>query len=270
MTIYSQRDHIWGDKQLGNSGCTMTGFGCLVTDIAQMLLDAGYPVTPGDLVDHLNSINGFTDNNYPQGGGLLIWGKLSQAYPQIHYHGTNPTASAYEAIQGTWGRYLHFVLRNLSGVVTEPFFGKEGEPLGYKENGYVIYLTIDPSQTPTPPPVLDPAQSSPNPSPVNGIPQVNVNLQPDAEWDKLPGGADRYQNREEVKILQDRLVAAESIPDYDRSKMEGEGHGYFGPITVKAVIEFQVAKNIMAPGSSYPATYAAGFVGIHTRSALNV
>ena len=234
-----------------------------------MQQDAGYAIDPGNVVDTLSSINGFTDDNYPQGSGLLLWWKLMQAYPYIHYHGTNPTPGAYEVRQGNWGKYQHYVLKNLNGVLTEPFFGREGEPAGFKETGYVIYLTIDLSPTFVPAPVLDPTQSAQNPAPATGLPQVGANLQPDAEWNKLAGGADRYQNREEVKHLQDRLIAEESITTYDQGQMQGDGHGYFGPITIKAVIEFQITKGIMMPGASYPATYAAGFVGVHTRAAIN-
>lgn len=267
MLIYSQRDHSWGLKQLGGSGLEMQHFGCLITDIAQALMMSGYAITPGDVVDKLSSIGGFTDEHYKESSagagdgvaGLLWWNKLTEAYPQIHLDG-----GRYIFAQGTWGRYLHWVLKSPSGEITDPFFGLGHEPVGFSENGQTRSIRIDPPAQPTPQPAQEPPLA-----PVNTLPTVDVNLKPDALWESLKGGADTYQDRVQVKRLQDRLIAEETLPEYDRLAMEGDGHGYYGNITTRAVVQLQVAKGIIPEGSSYPSTYGAGWTGPKTRGFIN-
>lgn len=138
MVIFKQGDPAWGDKQLGTSGLSMRLFGCLIADCAQALYDAGWPETPGTVIDKLNSIGGFTDNNYPKGGGLLIWAKLTEAYPQIHMDG-----QGYTFVQGTWGRFTHWLLKDTNGTITDPWFGTNTIPSGFAVTGYNRVVAID-------------------------------------------------------------------------------------------------------------------------------
>lgn len=111
---YAQTDPAWGKTTLGNSGLAMEHFGCLVTAVAQSLTDAGYEVNPGTLVNGLNASAGFTPD------GLMIWQKVCDLYPQFHLDGTGVTYK-----QGTWGKFLHWVLEDSKGT-TNPWDGSEG------------------------------------------------------------------------------------------------------------------------------------------------
>ena len=249
--LYSQRDPQWFDKPLGNSGLVCGHFGCLVTDVAQALTLAGYTDTnPGQVFDQLNVHNSFTDISDPRGGGLLIWGKLVEAYPQIHLdgHGVN-------LVQGVWGRFNHWILKEDSGWLSDPFYGAATEPVGFRETTTVRTLGIDPAPVATPPI-----------APTGHV--FNENLIPDAEFAKRGLDANTWQNRAEVSALQDKLIILGFITA-DEVQIVESNKGFFGPRTINAVVAFQIAQGILAVGSSYPSTYAAGFFGPRTRAALN-
>lgn len=145
--IYSQTDPQWGSKTLGESGLTMQHFGCTVTAVAQALTLAGHSVTPGDLVDKLNEIGGFTDDKSPQGAGLLIWAKVEEAYPQFHFgqHG-------FVFIQGLWSKFQHWVLKDATtGQVYDPFYGVDHAPAGFRETGTTRSASVDPATPPAEP-----------------------------------------------------------------------------------------------------------------------
>jgi hypothetical protein len=146
MEIYSQRDPRWADKELGKSGLKFRDFGCTVTTCAQALTHAGWGVTPGELVDKLNSIGGFTAD------GLLIWAKVGEAFPQFHFGG-----NGYRMEYGRWGKFYHWVL-NVSGQIFEPFYGKQGYPGNFSVDGA---RTASVDVKPAPAPVVEPVVEKP-------------------------------------------------------------------------------------------------------------
>lgn len=140
--IFRQGDPQWGNKPLGSSGLQMSGWGCLVTDVAQALNSAGYTdVNPGVLVDKLNSIGGFTRD------GLLIWAKVVEAYPQFHYNDQNDGRYNVQFVQGLWGRFNHWVLKS-GNSVSDPFYGSSSFPPGFKVTGAIRKASIVPAPKP--------------------------------------------------------------------------------------------------------------------------
>jgi len=130
----------------------MEHFGCVVTDVAQALRLAGYEVAPGDVVDVLNQNGGFTQD------GLILWNKISEAYPQFHFGGMG-----YAFIQGNWNKFQHWVLKDMTtGQVFDPYYAELHAPNGFKETGRVRTAAIDPAPqpepTPTPEPTPEPEQ----------------------------------------------------------------------------------------------------------------
>lgn len=249
--IYSQRDPQWFDKPLGNSGLVCGHFGCLVTDVAQALTLAGYPDTnPGQVFDQLNAHNAFTDISSASGGGLLIWAKMAEAYPQIHLDG-----QGVHFVQGTWGRFNHWILKEDSGWLSDPYYGTSSEPVGFTETSSVRTVGIDPAPVATATTVASVSH------------EFTINLIPDAEWSNRGLDANVYQNRGEVAALQDKLIALGFI-GADELQIVESNKGFYGPRTINAVVAFQIAHGIIAAGGSYPGTYAAGFVGPRTRAAL--
>lgn len=194
--MYSQRDGRWGWKKLGRSGLTMANWGCVVTDVAQALTLAGYNVDPGTLVDRLNGIGGFTS------GGALIWGKVTQLYPQFRYG-----SGYFKFEQGWFGNIRHWVLVAPNGTVYEPYYGRIGYPAGFRKTGEVRYASIA-GAAPAP---------TPQPSPGH---QFNMDLS-------------FGMRGSEVVRLQDRLKQLGFFPKTVTST------GYFGTVTRDAVSKFQ-------------------------------
>lgn len=148
MVIFRQGDPQWSEKKLGNSNYTVGKYGCLATCVAQALYDAGWLENPGTVVDKLSVNGGFTDNSYPRGGGLLIWGMLGKIYPQIHLDG-----QGYTFVQGHWNGFTHWLLKNPDGVKTDPWYGKDEIPEGFTVTGYDRVTKIDVMPAPNPPQV---------------------------------------------------------------------------------------------------------------------
>lgn len=118
--MYTQGDKRWADKRLGASRLTVGAYGCLSTALAQALTLAGYGVDPGAFVDAMNKVGGYTV------GGLLIWGKLDQAFPQLHIDKPNGD-SVHE---GRWNGNTHWVLQK-DGMIYDPWYGKNEYPKGF-------------------------------------------------------------------------------------------------------------------------------------------
>jgi len=153
MEIYSQKDPRWAAMQLGESGLTMEHWGCTITAVAQALTLAGWGVTPGDLVGALNNNGGFTKD------GLILWAKIGEAYPQFHFGG-----GGYAFIQGIWGKYQHWVLKDMStGQVYDPFYAATRPPAGFMETGRIRTAAIDrrPEPQPEPEPTPEPQPEEP-------------------------------------------------------------------------------------------------------------
>lgn len=72
VTVYSQRDLKWAGDKLGTSATTIGGYGCLMTDVASMLTDAGYKFTPQELNAWLIQNGGYTNGN------LLVYAAIDK------------------------------------------------------------------------------------------------------------------------------------------------------------------------------------------------
>lgn len=131
-TIYSQRDSSLVKTKLGQSGLSYYDFGCTAVDVCNALNDAGYEITVKDFADELNEIGAFTDN------GLLIWDKVSEAYPQFHFGN-----DGYHFLEGKWGKLLHWLLRTPNNNVFDPWYGVSGAPDGWVADGVVRNASID-------------------------------------------------------------------------------------------------------------------------------
>ena len=160
--MYSQQDPKWADKELGKSGLKMAAFGCVVTAVAQALFNAGHKYyDPGVLLDKLNAVGGFTDNNHPQGAGLLIWAKVQEIEPAFVFGG-----KGVEFIQGMWGKFSHWVLLQ-GGQLYDPYYGKNEAPKGFvptgsKQTASIAVKAVDqPSETPVEVPSENPVPTEP-------------------------------------------------------------------------------------------------------------
>ena len=110
--------------------------GCFVTACAQILLLAGYDVTPGVLCRTLNVTGGFTAD------GLAIWSKITQAYPQFTFSG-----SQYYLVQGYCQRtgLYHYWSQDSTGNVYDPWTGTSQHPVGYVATGARLGVTCAPN-----------------------------------------------------------------------------------------------------------------------------
>lgn len=70
VKFFSQINNGWKDDPVGTTGCKMSGSGCVVTGVAQVLTYYYINTDPGQFVDWLNSNRGFD-------GCLLKWGKIT-------------------------------------------------------------------------------------------------------------------------------------------------------------------------------------------------
>lgn len=137
--MYSQRDGRWAEKCLGSSGKTMDHIGCVVTNVANALIMAGFETDPGQVLDKLNANGGFLDD------GRLIWAKVEEAYPQFHFGG-----EGYDFKKGLLGKVVHWVLEHNAKIV-DPYTGIESMPDGFKETEGSRTAGIDsPAVSPAP------------------------------------------------------------------------------------------------------------------------
>lgn len=113
MDTYRQQDERWRHFPLGESRYRMgepgVGFGCTTVAVAQLLTLAGWNISPGDVVDKLNHERGYTNNEYPYGGGgLLYWRTpgVEKSFPQFHW---NTSDGSYHLWVGSYGGYSHWI-----------------------------------------------------------------------------------------------------------------------------------------------------------------
>lgn len=151
--MFKQGDPAWGDKQLGASGLSMKHFGCTVTDVAQALKLRGHDVDPGKVVDKLNSVGAFTKD------GLLIWTKVTEAYPAFHFNG-----EGFVFVKGLYKKFQHWILRH-NGVEYDPLFGEDHAPAGFVEISANRTASVDEAPKPTPPTPTPAPEPKPEPAP---------------------------------------------------------------------------------------------------------
>lgn len=88
IMTYSQQDSRWSGKRLGKSIFFCGGSGCAAVATLQGLTDRGLTTkNPGEFIDDLNAIGGFTDE------GLLIWDAVRQLFPGQIAFVKNPRTS---------------------------------------------------------------------------------------------------------------------------------------------------------------------------------
>jgi hypothetical protein len=110
--MHSQRDPKWKNIHLGNSTATMGGFGCFVTCCAYLCsLTLKRDIEPKELVDWLNTHQGFTNN------GLLIWDKIRQfTNGKLQMYSTwNPLGKKYTIRVVSFAGQTHAVVELLNG-----------------------------------------------------------------------------------------------------------------------------------------------------------
>jgi hypothetical protein len=147
MILYAQNNQAWAGLPIGTSSYQMGPYGCLTTDIAMALADAGYALNPGDVVRQLSASNAYTSSSYVYGAGLLIWSALSKAYPQItYYYGTQGTYKLVQVMVS--GVYEHWLLQLPDGTYCDPEYGDTGMKPNYKPTGTVHSISITPAPVP--------------------------------------------------------------------------------------------------------------------------
>lgn len=125
MEIYKQTDPRWAHLSLGNSpyrmGTPGVGWGCTTTAVAQLLLLAGWNITPGDVVKKLSAEFGYTGPTYVAGPGLIFWRNpgVEHSFPQFHFK----DGGLYHLWAGRLGAYSHWVAEK-DGVFYEPISGR--------------------------------------------------------------------------------------------------------------------------------------------------
>jgi hypothetical protein len=78
-TIYGQRQQPWAGDKLGTSQTTIGGFGCLMTNVASSLTDAGYPITPRELNIWLKANGGYVNTaGGTTNANLLVWSAINK------------------------------------------------------------------------------------------------------------------------------------------------------------------------------------------------
>lgn len=167
MTYYAQTDPQWAGKELGTSGLKVRDFGCTITGVAQAFTLAGYSyVTPGYLVDKMNEVGGFTS------GGLLIWAKLKEALPEIQYEFSLDGSRKYMLAQGTWGKYLHWILV-IGAQTINPYDGADHINNFHDLNSFRSFdIPQAPAPSPEPTPVPEPEPTpQPEPTPEPAVPE---------------------------------------------------------------------------------------------------
>ena len=76
---FSQRNPHWAHIPLGKSRYTIGSAGCAVTAVAMLATMCEPAITPGRLVERLNTANSFTQD------GLLLWYKTAAAVDGLEY-----------------------------------------------------------------------------------------------------------------------------------------------------------------------------------------
>jgi hypothetical protein len=261
MTTYSQRDSRWAGLRLGVSPYTMGGQGCLTTLQSIALWCAGWNFTPGDVCTGLSNNEGYTDNNYVQGPGLLNWYKVGNVFPMYHFH--PDTSGDYQFIQviGTWPhsdgtfyRGEHWILLH-AGQYYDPLDGEVSSAMKtiYRPTGRIFSADIDINH-------------------ITAKHSFDTDLYPDADYPGYSpqgGYAQAQPNRDEVGYLQSKLKELGLFPQHDDqgnplATTPDNGYGYYGKHTLQAVGDFQ--KKYLGFSD---ATENLGYFGPRTRARIN-
>lgn len=80
IPLYSQWGQPWSDKLIGNTNHTMARKGCYVTSITMMMHNYDVKIDPGEVLDKLNSVDGFIS------GGLVTYSGVERAFPGVHFY----------------------------------------------------------------------------------------------------------------------------------------------------------------------------------------
>jgi len=138
---------------LGSSPYPANKFGCVVTNVAQALEDAGYPVGLDSFVEALNGIGGFN------AGGELIWNKVTELYPGFRFHADG--SGAYKFISGSWNGHGHWLLEDSKGTFN-PWGGIREFPKNFESgNPCNRSADIDPAPEAPAAPAEEPAPALP-------------------------------------------------------------------------------------------------------------
>lgn len=86
-TSWLQTNPAWGGMYLGDSSYTMSSSGCAVTAVAIQFARMGFDVTPGSLLQYLNTHGGFESG----GSGALKWNVATQFVGNVNYIGADST-----------------------------------------------------------------------------------------------------------------------------------------------------------------------------------
>jgi hypothetical protein len=73
MKIICQRDPKWGKEKLGESPLTIARWGCTTCCICMITDYFGFYKDPVEIQKYIK----YTDNNHPQGPGLIIWQSIN-------------------------------------------------------------------------------------------------------------------------------------------------------------------------------------------------
>lgn len=84
-TSWLQTNPAWSGMYLGDSSYSMGGSGCAVTSVAIEFARMGFDVTPGSLLQYLNTHGGFEEG----GSGALKWNVATQAVGNVSYVGAD-------------------------------------------------------------------------------------------------------------------------------------------------------------------------------------
>ena len=223
---YRQTDYP--NLYLGQSGLSVHDYGCFAMDPLNALNLCGYAITPEQYFYNLNVINAFTSD------GLLIWAKVTEAYPMVTLGVLDHNFVLTHAAKGALN---HWWLNRLSdGLVIDPWTGSSDHPYGYIPVG-TLNMNVVPS------PNLNPVQFIPVNTPVSQhFDSFLVDMSPNQTYS------------DDVVRMQKFLTVKGWFQD------AGPQDGWYGPKTATAVHNFQVFHGITNTtqfGWWYPLTRAA-------------
>jgi hypothetical protein len=144
MTALSQRDPRWKDIKLGTSKTTSIGsHGCTISSLGYIL-----KTTPDVVNKRLNEVGGYANTN------LVIWEKLSTAFPQIQsvkrvrtYNNDEVAANLpclVEVDGARIGAPRHWVVYIGNQQMMDPWYGNFKSTNYYPPVGYTIIKLTEP------------------------------------------------------------------------------------------------------------------------------
>lgn len=143
---YTMYEQGWKHEVLGafepNELCK--NFGWEVTCLAQAFTVAGRAEgrTPHNLLNRFNHLQMWTQDGFEHGPGLIDWGRLGEAYPEINWGGTK-----FTIVFGSWGRHLAAMLEykdeNGNSVVFNPYTGLNEAPVGFHRTALIRTFDIN-------------------------------------------------------------------------------------------------------------------------------